>query len=94
MCGRAPWELRSSYVAFEVILFVSFLSSFFDVVFISSRSLLGSILNSQTDPPTLKNCDFLVALDALFFVFFLSSFFDVVFYLLPEPLGVDFELPN
>ena len=29
-----------------------------------------------------------------FFVFFLSSFFDVVFYLLPEPLGVDFELPN
>ena len=30
----------------------------------------------------------------LFLVFFLSSFFDVVFYLLPEPLGVDFELPN
>ena len=35
-----------------------------------------------------------VALDALFFVSFLSSFFDVVFYLLSEPLGVDFELPN
>ena len=30
----------------------------------------------------------------IFFCFFLSSFFDVVFYLLPEPLGVDFELPN
>ena len=28
------------------------------------------------------------------FLFFLSSFFDVVFYLLPEPLGVDLELPN
>ena len=28
------------------------------------------------------------------FVFVLSSFFDVVFYFLPEPLGVDFELPN
>ena len=26
--------------------------------FIPSRSLLGSILNSQTDPPTLKNLDF------------------------------------
>ena len=37
---------------------------------------------------------FFVALDALFFVSFLSSFFDVVFYLLSEPLGVDFELPN
>ena len=30
----------------------------------------------------------------MFFLFFLSSFFDVVFYLLSEPLGVDFELPN
>ena len=30
----------------------------------------------------------------MFFLFFLSSFFDVVFYFLPEPLGVDFELPN
>ena len=35
-----------------------------------------------------------VVLDALLFVSFLSSFFDVVFYLLSEPLGVDFELPN
>ena len=35
-----------------------------------------------------------VALEALLFVSFLSSFFDVVFYLLSEPLGVDFELPN
>ena len=31
----------------------------------------------------------------VFFRFFLSSFFDVVLlYLLSEPLGVDFELPN
>ena len=35
-----------------------------------------------------------VAFDALIFVSFLSSFFDVDFYLLSEPLGVDFELPN
>ena len=27
--------------------------------FISSRSLLGSILSSQTDPPTLKNDGFM-----------------------------------
>ena len=31
----------------------------------------------------------------MFFLFFVFLFFfDVVFYLLPEPLGVDFELPN
>ena len=35
-----------------------------------------------------------VVLDALLFVDFLSSSFDIVFYLLSEPLGVDFELPN
>ena len=29
--------------------------------FLSSRSLLGSILSSQTDPPTLKNDGFMVA---------------------------------
>ena len=35
-----------------------------------------------------------VVLDALIFVSLRYSFFDVVFYLLSEPLGVDFELPN
>ena len=35
-----------------------------------------------------------VVLDGLLFVDFLSSSFDIVFYLLSEPLGVDFELPN
>ena len=35
-----------------------------------------------------------VVLDAVLFVDFLSSSFDIVFYLLSEPLGVDFELPN
>ena len=35
-----------------------------------------------------------VALDGLIFVDFLFSSFDLVFYLLSEPLGVDFELPN
>jgi len=29
-----------------------------------------------------------------FFVFCISFFFDIAFYLLPEPLGVDYELPN
>ena len=40
--------------------FVYFLSSCFDVVFISSRHLSGSILSSQTDPPTLTNVDFTI----------------------------------
>ena len=35
-----------------------------------------------------------VVLDGVLFVGFLSSSFDIVFYLLSEPLGVDFELPN
>ena len=35
-----------------------------------------------------------VVLDALLVAYFRSSFFDDVFYLLSEPLGVDFELPN
>ena len=35
-----------------------------------------------------------VVIDALLSVDFLSSSFDIVFYLLSEPLGVDFELPN
>ena len=37
---------------------------------------------------------FLSLLMLFFLELLLSSFFDVVFYLLPEPLGVDFELPN
>ena len=41
-CRRWPWE---GYGAV-------------DVVFISSRSFLGSILSSQADPRTLKNDDF------------------------------------
>ena len=35
-----------------------------------------------------------VVLDALLVAYVRSSFFDDVFYLLSEPLGVDFELPN
>ena len=35
-----------------------------------------------------------VVLDALLLAYIRSSFFDDVFYLLSEPLGVDFELPN
>ena len=51
-------------------LFLSFLMLFFSSIFylllsisffISFRSLLGSILSSQTDLPTLKNVDFMKA---------------------------------
>ena len=35
-----------------------------------------------------------VVLDGLIFVDVLSYSSDVVFYLVSEPLGVDFELPN
>ena len=35
-----------------------------------------------------------VVLDALLVAYVRSSFFHDVFYLLSEPLGVDFELPN
>ena len=41
-CRRWPWEASGAV----------------DVVFISSRSFLGSILSSQADPRTLKNDDF------------------------------------
>ena len=50
------------FVVLDALFFVSFLSSFFDVVFIFSRSLLGSILSSQTDPPTLPNIDFILGI--------------------------------
>ena len=62
-------------------------------------ALWGSRGGSLGAPELLKSLGpfdpraFLLLL-MLFFVFCLSSFFDVVFYLLPEPLGVDFELPN
>merc|ERR1712078_909361 len=42
---------------FLFLFFLLFSMSFF----ISSRSLLGSILSSQTDPPTIKNVDFTTA---------------------------------
>ena len=35
-----------------------------------------------------------IVLDGLLFADFLSSSFDIIVYLLSEPLGVDFELPN
>ena len=54
-----------------LMLFLSFLMLFFSSMFyllfsisffISPRSLLGSILNSQTDPPTLGNVDFTIGI--------------------------------
>ena len=52
---------RSIFVALDA-LFLSFFFLLFSMSFlISSRSLLGSILSSQTDPPTLKNVDFMMA---------------------------------
>ena len=44
--------------------------------------------------PVLAPGPLLVAFDGLIFVDFLFSSFDIVFYLVSEPLGVDFELPN
>ena len=50
----APRAFLSLLMFFVLIIFsVSF--------FISSRSLLGSILSSQTDLPTINNVDFMVA---------------------------------
>ena len=49
-------------------------------------------VSGQTVPTLFE--PLFVAIDALLFVQFLSSFFDVVYYLLSEPLGVEFELPN
>merc|ERR1712078_979285 len=42
---------------FLFLFFLLFSMSFF----ISSRSFLGSILSSQTDPPTIKSDDFMRA---------------------------------
>ena len=50
------------------------------------------LLPGQTDSKLFETL--FVVLDGLLFVDFLSSSFDIVFYLLSEPLGVDFELPN
>ena len=47
------------FLVLDGLLFASFLSSSFDIVFISFRGLVGSILSSQTDLPTLKNVDFM-----------------------------------
>ena len=76
--------------------------SFFD----SSRSLLWSILSSQTDPPTFQNVDFTCGI----LTFFETNVFDpmMVFKTFGGSLGhilgalggllgalrVDFELPN
>ena len=49
------------FIALDV-LFVFRLSFFLSMsFFISSRNLLGSILSSQTDPPTFKNVDSMAA---------------------------------
>ena len=50
------------------------------------------MLRDQTVPKIFEAL--FVVLDGLLFASFLSSSFDIVFYLLSEPLGVDFELPN
>ena len=55
-------------------------------------SLADPVLPGQTRSQLFEAL--FVVLDGLLFVDFLSSSFDIVFYLLSEPLGVDFELPN
>ena len=54
--------------------------------------LADPVLPGQTDSKLFETL--FIVLDAILFVDFLSSSFDIVFYLLSEPLGVDFELPN
>ena len=55
-----PGELRSSFLSPLRLLFsFRFCLRLSMSFFISSRSLLGSISSSQTDPPTLTNVDFL-----------------------------------
>ena len=50
------------------------------------------LLPGQTDSKLFGTL--VVVLDGILFVDFLSSSFGIVLYLLSEPLGVDFELPN
>ena len=54
--------------------------------------IADSLLSGQTRSQLFEAL--FVVFDALLFVDFLSSSFDIVFYLLSEPLGVDFDLPN
>ena len=54
--------------------------------------LAESLLPGQTVAKLFE--PLFVVFDALLVAYFRSSFFDDVFYLLSEPLGVAFELPN
>ena len=54
-----PFDPRAFLSLLMFFLFFVFLSFFSMSFFISPRSLLGSILSSQTDPPTIKNDDFM-----------------------------------
>ena len=56
-------------------------------LFTAEPSLLGQTVAKLFEP-------LFVVLDALLVAYVRSSFSDDVFYLLSEPLGVDFELPN
>ena len=59
-CRVKRWQSFLSLFLWSLMLFLSpiFVLLFSMMFFISSRSLLGSILSSQTDPPTLENVDF------------------------------------
>ena len=59
MPGQTDSKLFDAlFVVLDAFLFVDFLLLFSTMFFIFSRSLLGSMLSSQTDPPTLENVDF------------------------------------
>ena len=62
----------------------------FDIPFDMARKAVAPYKSE----PVLAPGPLLVAFDGLIFVDFLFSSFDIVFYLVSEPLGVDFELPN
>ena len=48
------------FVVLDALLVAYFRCSFFNDIFISQESLWGSILSSQTDPPTLEIVNFTV----------------------------------
>ena len=50
--------LEPFFVVIDALIFAYLRSFSFDIVFILFRSLLGSIMSSQADLPTLKNLDF------------------------------------
>ena len=63
-CFNQELKCSNLYLPLDATLFVPFLCFFSMSFFISSRNLFGSIPNSQTDPPTFHNVDFLIRISS------------------------------